>query len=221
MFSRLIVGIKNFSKLSSIFDHIDYVNNRHISKLLDFFIIRRIDVRFCNNVIHYLCSNVQNLGLNEINSLVKNVLFTNYTLNSCVLNDILSILIEKYRFDQILSLDIFYHLLLLDSRCCMPSNKCVEFLHNFRLSSDCVEQLNLLNVFSVIQFFRTDITSSYTPQQANYVKYLKLLSPKILLRSGLYGETDDIIHVKKIMDKLNVEYVSGITGIKYLQIKYN
>ncbi|UVC49430.1 hypothetical protein MACK_003263 [Theileria orientalis] len=219
MISRLILGIKNFSQLSSIFDHINYVNNRHISKLLDFFVIRRVGVCFCNNLIHYLSSNVQNLGLNEINTLVKNVLFTNYSLNSSVLNNILFSLIEKYRLDLILSLNTFYHLLLLDSCCFLSSDKCVEFLNNFRLSSDATEQLNLLYILNAIQFFRPDVSSFYTPQMTNYVKYLKLQSPKILLRSGLYGETDDIIQVKKIMDKLNVEYVSGITGTKDNQIK--
>nr|PVC53509.1 tRNA delta (2)-isopentenylpyrophosphate transferase [Theileria orientalis] len=91
----------------------------------------------------------------------------------------------------------------------------MEFLDNFRLSCDSIEQLNLLYVFNGIQFFRPDISSLYTPQLTNYVKYLKLLSPKILLRSGLYGETDDVSEVKRIMDKLNVEYVSGITGHLY------
>ncbi|BAM38928.1 Conserved hypothetical protein [Theileria orientalis strain Shintoku] len=221
MISRLNLGIKNLSQLTHIFDHINYLNNKHISKLLDFFVLRRIDGRFCNNIIHYLSFNVQNLGLSEINSLVKNVLFTKYTLNSTILNNILFSLVEKYKLSRILSLNTFYHLLLFDSCCYISSDKCMEFLDNFRLSCDSIEQLNLLYVFNGIQFFRPDISSLYTPQLTNYVKYLKLLSPKILLRSGLYGETDDVSEVKRIMDKLNVEYVSGITGIKDGQIKYN
>uniref|UniRef100_A0A3B0N0U7 Uncharacterized protein n=1 Tax=Theileria annulata TaxID=5874 RepID=A0A3B0N0U7_THEAN len=214
MIRRFYIATRNINLLSSLHDSLNHINNVHLSKLINEHEKNGLSLGSSRNLIYYLSQSTHKLRLNELNSLVKGMLYTKYKTESNFFNRILSILSKNYQEDPFLSVDTFYYLLLLNHKDKISTYGCVEFLDNFRLSADVYVQLKLINVFYAIEFYHSYLQEHFTTEIENFVKYLKLISPKLKLKCGIKEESKEITQVKSTMDSLNVEYFSGITGIK-------
>eukprot|EP00375_Theileria_parva_P003289 XP_765970.1 hypothetical protein [Theileria parva strain Muguga] len=215
MIGRFHIATKNINLLSSLQDSVTCINKVHLSKLLNLHENNVINPSDYRNLIYYLSQAPDKLRLNEVNTLVKGMLYTKYKPDSYFFDKIMSNLGRNYQENPLLSVDTFYYLLLLNHEDVSP-DECVEFLDNFRISADLYVQLKLLNVFYAIQFYHSHIQESYTPEIENFVKYLRLISPKLKLKCGIKEESKEIKQVKSTMDSLNLEYFSAITGINTL-----